>query len=142
MPKQLSCYDVTPMDICGFAVQAETDAEVLEHLTERGKLRHGLTVEDLTPEMMSLVHSRVREVPVRKPPRFNFSPRATPSLLCCDDVTVGECVFVIQCDDLEEILEHVQVHTGERHDTGQATSMGELMALARGRIRAVREASR
>ena len=141
MAKVIGCQDITPMDVCGFAVQAESADEVIEHIFEHSKSRHGTKDQDVTPEEMSLVRSRVRDVPARTPPAFTPVTRAKPQLLYCIDVNGGECVFAVQTNDLEEILEHLRLHHGVRHSMADEGTMRELLELARSRIRPWGEAS-
>lgn len=142
MPKILSCYDVTPMDRCGFAVQGETVQEVMDHGGMHSTSRHGLKEEDATPEMMSVVRSRVREVPARMPPAFPVVPRATPSLVCCSEASGEDCVFAVQSDEPEELLEQLRDHVVAYHAETDEGRILERLAMARGRIRAVPGASR
>ena len=142
MPKILSCYDVSPMDSCGFAVQGETVQEVMEHGGMHSTSRHGLKDEDATPEMISVVRSRVREVPARVPPPFPVVPRATPSLVCCSEAGGEECVFAVQSDEPEELIEQLRDHVVAQHGEADEGRILERLIMARGRIRASDAAAR
>jgi len=136
MPKILSCYDVSPMDNCGFAVQGETVQEVMEHGGMHSTSRHGLKEEDATPEMMSVLRSRVREVPARVPPPFPVVPRATPSLVCCSEASGEECLFAVQSDEPEELIEQLRDHMVTYHGETDEGRILERLVVARGLIRA------
>lgn len=136
MPKILSCYDVSPMDNCGFAVQGETVQAVMDHGGMHSMSRHGLKEEEATPEMASLVRSRVREVPARMPPLFPVVPRATPSLVCCSEAIGEDCVFAVQSDEVEELIEQLKDHMVAYHGEMDAGRILERLAMARDRIRA------
>jgi predicted small metal-binding protein len=123
------------MDVCGFAVQGDSVEEVIEHLLQHSKARHGLRDEDVTPEEVSLVRSRVRDVPAARPPRFTPNSRAKPQLLYGADVNGEECLFAIQTDDVEEILLHLRMHNGVRHSIADEGMMMELLEMARGHVR-------
>ncbi len=136
MPKILSCYDVSPMDNCGFAVQGETLQEVMEHGGMHSTTRHGLKEEDATPEMASVVRSRVREVPARMPPLFPVVPRANPSFVLCGEASGEECVFAVQSDEVDELIERLRDHVMAYHGETDEGRILERLAMARGRIRA------
>lgn len=60
--KQLGCLDVQPGGGCGFQVRAETEAELLQLVATHAKHCHKL--ETIPPEMVALVKSAIKTVPV------------------------------------------------------------------------------
>lgn len=133
MAKVLSCADVSPMAAvrCGFAVQTESLEECFVHLGLHSIARHDGTVEDVTPEMLSLLRSRVRTLsPAQGLARIlDFAGQADGrwKVFSCSDVTaMDQCAFVVQSDTAEDIIEQAKAHARLRHGTAESMRLEGL----------------
>lgn len=61
--KVFICSDAPAREDCVFAVQTDTDDDVITQVIAHGKLRHGLREEGITPEQIARWRSRIRHIP-------------------------------------------------------------------------------
>ena len=142
MAKLLRCADVSPMAAlqCPFAVRGDNVEEVFEHLALHGTTRHGYEADEAsTPEMLSLLRSRIREVSSEPLATdlgpFRWEGDTEWKLFSDGDASsADQCCFAVQTDEAEEIIEHAKSHAKRRHDLSEERVTPETIALWRSRI--------